>query len=171
MFRKNVTANFTSSNQFLAAPSDFLAPLSLSFTDSDSNQNFLQFKDVNYLQEFAPKSSVTGSPRYYATYDVDNFLIAPTPSSAFAIELHYFYRPTSLTAGEGTGTTWLSENAELAMLYGSLIEAYTFMKGEADLVQNYGQRFMEAIAGLKLLGAARETTQEYRIGKVVRPKQ
>tara|TARA_R100000655_G_scaffold96954_1_gene139667 strand:- start:76 stop:726 length:651 start_codon:yes stop_codon:yes gene_type:complete len=171
LFRKNVTANFNSSDQFLAIPSDFLAPFSLSFTDSSSNKNFLDFKDVNFLQEFTPNSTTTGNPRYYAVFDINNFIIAPTPASALAVELHYYYRPSSLTAGTDSGTTWLSENAELALLYASLYEAYTFMKGEADVLQNYNNRFIESITALKGLGEAKEVTQEYRAGKIVRPKQ
>jgi hypothetical protein len=170
-FRKNVTANFSASDQFLAIPSDFLAPFSLSFTDSSSNKNFLDFKDVNYLQEFTPNAATTGTPRYYAVFDVNNFIIAPTPASALAVELHYYYRPGSLTTGGDSGTTWLSENAELALLYGSLYEAYTFMKGEADVLQNYNARLVEAISTLKMLGEAKEVTHEYRAGKVVRQKQ
>jgi hypothetical protein len=169
--RKNVTANFSASDQFLAIPSDFLAPFSLSFTDSSSNKNFLDFKDVNYLQEFTPNPATTGTPRYYAVFDVSNFIIAPTPASALAVELHYYYRPGSLTTGGDSGTTWLSENAELALLYGSLYEAYTFMKGEADVLQNYNNRFIESITALKGLGEAKEVTHEYRVGKIVRPKQ
>ena len=170
-FRKNVTANFSASDQFLAIPSDFLAPFSLSFTDSSSNKNFLDFKDVNFLQEFTPNAATTGTPRYYAVFDVSNFIIAPTPASALAVELHYYYRPGSLTTGGDSGTTWLSENAELALLYGSLYEAYTFMKGEADVLQNYNARLVEAISTLKMLGEAKEVTHEYRAGKVVRQKQ
>ena len=170
-FRKNVTANFSASDQFLAIPSDFLAPFSLSFTDSSSNKNFLDFKDVNFLQEFTPNAATTGTPRYYAVFDVSNFIIAPTPASALAVELHYYYRPGSLTTGGDSGTTWLSENAELALLYASLYEAYTFMKGEADVLQNYNARLVEAISTLKMLGEAKEVTHEYRAGKVVRQKQ
>ena len=170
-FRKNVTANFSASDQFLAIPSDFLAPFSLSFTDGSSNKNFLDFKDVNFLQEFTPNAATTGTPTYYAVFDVRNFIIAPTPVSALAVELHYYYRPGSLTAGGDSGTTWLSENAELALLYGSLYEAYTFMKGEADVLQNYNARLVEAITALKVLGEAKEVTHEYRAGKVVRQKQ
>ena len=170
-FRKNVTANFSASDQFLAIPSDFLAPFSLSFTDGSSNKNFLDFKDVNFLQEFTPNAATTGTPRYYAVFDVSNFIIAPTPASALAVELHYYYRPGSLTTGGESGTTWLSENAELALLYASLYEAYTFMKGETDVLQNYNTRLVEALTALKMLGEAKEVTHEYRAGKVVRQKQ
>jgi len=171
LFRKNVSATFTASDQYLAAPSDFLSPFSLSYTDSNGDKNFLLFKDVNFIQEFNPDATTTGAPRYYAVFDIDNFIIGPTPDSAYAVELHYYYRPASLTAGAEDATTWLSENATLCMLYGSLIEAYTFMKGETDLIQNYNQRFIEAAGSLKLLGEAKEPTQEYTAGRVVRPKQ
>jgi len=96
--------------------------------------------------------------------------LAPTPNTTFTAELHYFYRPNSLTAGSGSGTTWLSENAEMAMLYGSLIEAYIYMKGEQDVMSMYNKRFQESLIGLKQLGEAKETTDEYRRGKVLREK-
>jgi len=171
LFRKNVSGNFSASNQYLASPTDFLAPFSLSFTDGNGDKNFLLFKDVNFVQEFNPDSTTTGSPRYYAVFDISNFIIGPTPDSNYAVELHYYYRPASLTAGAEDSTTWLSENATLAMLYGSLIEAYTFMKGEQDLIANYTQRFGEAVATMKLLGESKEVTEEFRVGKIVRPKQ
>ncbi len=171
LFRKNVSGTMTASNKFLAVPTDFLAPFSLSFVDSNSEHQFLLFKDVNFVQTFNPTPATTGEPRFYAVFDIDNFIIGPTPNSGYSVELHYFYRPTSLTAGSDSGTTWLSENAELSLLYGSLIEAYTFMKGEPDLTANYEKRFIEAIAGLKQFGEAKETTEEYRVGRVMRPKQ
>lgn len=171
LFRKNVAGNFTASNQYLAAPSDFLAPFSMSFTDGNGDKQFLLFKDVDYVQEFNPDPSDTGAPRFYAVFDIENFIIGPTPDSSYPVELHYFYRPASLTAGAEDATTWLSENATMAMLYGSLIEAYTFMKGEQDLVQNYTARFQEAIMGMKMLGEAKEVSEEYRVGRVRRTKQ
>jgi len=171
LFRKNVSGTMTASNQYLAAPSDFLAPYSLSFTDSDSNKVFLEYKDVNFIQTFTPNASTTGSPRFYALFDINNFILGPTPSANSVAEVHYFYRPASLTAGADSGTTWLSINATVAMLYGSLIEAYTYMKGEQDLITNYQQRFMEGIATLKQLGEAKEVTDEYMKGQVIRPKQ
>jgi len=171
LFRKNVSASFTASNEYLASPTDFLAPFSLSYTDADGDKEFLLFKDVNFIQDYNPDATDTGAPRYYAVFDIDNFIIAPTPDSSYEAELHYYYRPASLTAGAEDGTTWLSENATMAMLYGSLIEAYTFMKGEQDLVTNYNQRFVEALTGMKMLGEAKETTDEYRAGRVIRQKQ
>jgi len=170
LFRKNATANMTASNQYLAAPSDFLAPFSLSYTDGDGNKDFLEYKDVNFVQEFNPDATTTGAPRYYAYFDVSSFLIGPTPDSSYAVELHYFYRPASLTSGAGSGTTWLSTNAEVALLYGCLIEAYTYMKGEADVMQEYEKRFAEAVISLKNFGEAKEVTDAYRTGLIIRDK-
>ena len=170
LFRKNTTGTMTSSNQNLAMPSDFLAPFSLSITSS-SVKTFLQFKDVNYVQSFNPNSSTTGTPRYYAIFDITNFIIGPTPDSGYTSELHYFYRPASLTAAGDSGTTWLSENATLALLYGCLTEAYTYMKGEQDLMAEYEKRFSEAMVALKMFGEAKEVTEDYRAGMVIRPKQ
>ena len=168
-FRKNVTTNLTASNRFLAMPADYLASYSLSVTTSGS-KNFLLMKDVNFIEDYNPNSSTTGVPEYYAAFTSDNFILAPTPDSGYQVELHYFYRPTSLTAGADSGTTWLSTNAPFAMLYGSLIEAYTFMKGEADIIQNYDQKFMQAIARLKDLGEAKQTGDAYYNGLLRRPK-
>mgnify|MGYP005822980337 FL=1 len=170
LFRKNVTGTMSSSNQYLAAPSDFLAPFSLSITSS-SVKSFLQYKDVNFVQAFNPNSSTTGTPRYYAMFDITNFIIGPTPDSGYTTEMHYFYRPASLTAAGDSGTTWLSENATLALLYGCLTEAYTYMKGEQDLMAEYEKRFGEAMVALKMFGEAKEVTEDYRAGMVIRPKQ
>ena len=171
MFRKNATASTTASNKYLACPGDFLAPFSLSLAGSDGDKFFIDFKDPSFLQTYTPDSTTTGSPRYYAVFDVDNFILAPTPNTTFTAELHYFYRPASLTAGSDSGTTWLSENAEMAMLYGALIEAYIYMKGEQDVMAIYNKRFEESLIGIKMLGEAKETTDEYRTGKVIRAKQ
>ena len=239
LFQRNASGVMSSSNKYLTCPSDFLAPFSLAYTDADSNQVFLDFKDADFLQSFNPNPATTGSPRYYGQFDVDNFIISPTPDSGYTVELHYFYRPASLTtsnfvltltsitgtfaAGEtvsggtsgqssnldsidstaltvdipsgdyvvgetltggtsgATGTisaigadtteSWLSQNAEVALLYGSLMEAYVFMKGEQDLQVLYEKRFGEAIMGLKMLGEAKEVTDEYRTGQIVRAKQ
>lgn len=169
VFRKNTSGTMTASNQYLAVPSDYLAPFSLSFT-KDSQKEFIMFKDVNFVQSFNPNGATEGAPRYYAYYDVSNFILGPTPDASYDVELHYFYRPTSLTAGAGSGTTWLSENASVALLYGCLIEAYTFMKGEGDLVQNYTQRFTEALSRVKNFGESQEVTDAYRTGLILREK-
>ncbi|CAB4189708.1 hypothetical protein UFOVP1202_5 [uncultured Caudovirales phage] len=171
LFRKNAQGSVTSNNQFLNCPSDFLAPFSLSYTDASGNKNFLEFKDVSFLQEYNQNPSTTGTPKYYAQFDNSNFNLAPTPNSSFVVELHYFYRPASLTDGADSGTTWLSINAELTLLYGALIEAYVFMKGDPDLSATYDKRFQESLMGLKLLGEARQVTDEYRTGMVIRAKQ
>ena len=171
LFRKNVSASTVASNKFLTCPSDFLAPFSLSLAGSNSESFFVDFKDPSFLQTYTPNASSTGSPKYYAQFDVDHFFLAPTPDAAYTAELHYYYRPNSLTAGLDSGTTWLSINAEMSLLYGSLIEAYIYMKGESDVMNFYNQRFQEALIGIKLLGEAKETTDEYRTGKVIRAKQ
>jgi hypothetical protein len=171
LFRKNVSGSMANANRFLACPSDYLAPFSLSFVDASSDHVFLDFKDPDYVQSFNPDAATVGLPRYYAVYDVDNFILGPTPNAAYNVELHYFYRPASLTAGAAGGTTWLSENASIALLYGSLIEAYIFMKGEPDMMALYEKRFTEAISGMKMFGEAKEVTDEYRTGQVRRPKQ
>ena len=170
LFRKNATGNMTASNQYLAAPSDFLAPFSLSYTNGDGDKEFLEYKDVNFVQEFNPDATTTGAPRYYAYFDLSSFLIGPTPNDSYVVELHYFYRPASLTSGSGSGTTWLSTNAEVALLYGCLIEAYTYMKGEADVMQEYEKRFAEAVISLKNFGEAKEVTDAYRTGLIIRDK-
>jgi hypothetical protein len=170
LFRKNATTTATAGNQYLACPSDFLAPLSLSFTNA-GDKTFVDFKDVSFLQTYNPDPTDTGLPRYYALFDVDNFILAPTPAAGYEMELHYFYRPASLTAGAESGTTWLSENAELTLLYGALVEAYIFMKGEPDMMALYEKRFVESLSALKMLGEAKETTDEYRKGMVVRAKE
>ena len=115
LFRKNATASCTASNKFLACPGDFLAPFSLSLAGTDGDKFFIDFKDPSFIQTYTPDATTTGSPRYYAVFDVDNFILATTPNTTFTAELHYFYRPNSLTAGSGSGTTWLSVNAEMAM--------------------------------------------------------
>ena len=170
LFLKNSSGNMTASDEYLIQPTDFLAPFSLSFTDSNNNKQFCDFKSVNFIQEFNPDRSVTGEPRYYANFDINSFILGPTPNSSYAVELHYYYRPASLTAGAGSGETWLSQNAELTLLYGCLIEAYVYMKGDPTLMQEYEQRYAESLVALKQYGEAKEVTDEYRTGMVVREK-
>ena len=162
-FRRNQTGSTTNGNRFLNTPSDYLASFSLSVEVSGDKQFLLQ-KDVNFIQEFWPDDSQTGVPRYYARFDTTNFILAPTPNAALTAELHYYYRPASLTAGGGSGTTWLSTNAPNSMLYGSLVEAYTFMKGEKDLMDLYNGRFIESLGRIKDLAEARENADSYRRG-------
>ena len=170
LFRKNATASAVAGSKYLACPSDFLAPYSLSYEVS-GEKVFLDFKDVNFVQTYAPDGSASGAPRYYAQFDVNYFILGLAPDQSYTMELHYLYRPQSLTAGADDGTTWLSNNAEIALLYGALIEANVYLKGEVDVMQNYERRFMEALTGIKLLGEAKETTDEYRTGQLIRGKQ
>lgn len=168
VFRKNVTASMTSGNKYLAKPSDYLSAFSLSVTVAGSKEFLLQ-KDVNFLQEFDP-SAASGVPKYYAPFDSSYFLIAPTPSSSYEVELHYFYRPASLVDAGPDGTTWLSTNAPTAMLYGCLVDAYGFMKGEADVMAQYKEMFGLALSRLKDFAEAKENTDAYRMGLPMRPR-
>ena len=161
-FRKNVTASVASGNKFLALPSDYLATFSLSIVNNGSNEFLLQ-KDVNFLQEYAPDPTVTGVPKYYGLFDVDNLILAPTPNQVYTAELHYYYRPQSITSSS-SGTSWFGENAPDVLLYGCLVEAYTFMKGEPTITQLYEQRFVESLTRLKLYAEAVENTDAYRVG-------
>lgn len=166
VFRKNVSGNLTSGNQYLSKPSDFLAQNSLSVINSSSKE-FLLYKQVTALQDYTPNPATTGTPKYYADWNEGTFLIAPTPDAAYDVELHYFYRPTSITES-GDGTSWLGTNAELALLYGSLVEAYTFLKGEPDLLGLYNSRFQESLQWLKNLGEGLQTRDQYRYDRLRR---
>ena len=169
IFRKNVTSTLTTSDQYVNVPSDYLAAFSFQITTSGS-ESFLLQKDVNYLREYTPAASTTGLPKYYARFSEDHFILAPPPNLAYTVELHYFYRPSSLTAGTDSGTTLISTNAPFALLYGSLIEAYTFMKGEPDVIKNYTDLYLQYMERLKDLGEARENTDGYRVGLPSRPR-
>ena len=168
-FRKNVTGTVTQSVKFLTKPTDFLSPFSLSVVNS-SNNEFLEYKHPTFLQDYTPDPTTTGVPRYYGDWDENSFIVAPTPDGSYTAELHYFYRPQSITASDD-GTSWLGTNAELALLYGSLMEAYTFMKGEPDLLTLYNSRFQESIQWLKNLGEGEQTQDQYRYDTVRRGVQ
>jgi hypothetical protein len=170
LFRKNSQGNMTQADEFLIMPTDFLSPFSLSFTDASNDKKFCDFKSVNFIQSFNPDRTLTGEPRYYASFDSTSFIIGPTPNDSYSVELHYFYRPASITAGAGSGETWLSQNAELTLLYGCLIEAYVYMKGDPTLMQEYEQRYAESLVALKQFGEAKEVTDQYRTGMVIRDK-
>ena len=163
VFRKNVSGTMTSGNAYLSAPSDFLNPFSLAL--DNSGYEYLLFKEVNFIREAYPVSSTTGVPKYYALFDVDSFILGPTPNANFTVELHYVYRPTSITAS-GDGTSWIGTNAPDTLLYGSLLQAYTFMKGETDLIANYDKQFQDAIQRLKVFAEGRLTKDAYRTGTV-----
>jgi len=168
-FRKNASGTTSSGNKYLSQPTDYLAAFSLSIEVSSSKVFLLQ-KDVNFIQEYNPNASTTGQPVYYAVFDDSNFILAPTPDASYPAELHYFYRPASLTAGSDSGTTWLSTNAPNCLLYASLVEAYTYMKGEPDLLSLYNNRFNEALIRLKDLAESRENSDAYRDGLPRRPR-
>jgi len=166
VFRKSSQGSASSGTQYLAKPTDFLSQNSLSVVVSSIKQ-FLLYKQVTLLQDYTPNPATTGAPKYYADWDNDTFLLAPTPDDNYTMELHYFYRPTSITTS-GDGTSWLGTNAELAMLYGSLVEAYTFLKGEPDLLGLYNTRFQESLQWLKNLGEGLQTRDQYRYDRVRR---
>jgi hypothetical protein len=170
VFKKNVTGTATATSPYLGSPSDFLAPFSLAVLDASSNYNYLLLKQVSFIRDFTPNASTTGTPKYYAEFDQNSFILAPTPASNLTFELHYFYRPSSLTSAGDTGTTWLSENAPNALLYGSLVEACTYLKNY-EVTPAYEQKFQEALLGLKNLGEAKSTRDQYRYDEVRREPQ
>ncbi len=169
VFRKNASGVTTSGNKYLSKPSDVLAQNSLSVISSSENK-FLLYKQVTFLQDYNPNPATTGLPLYYADWNDQSFLLSPTPDANYNVELHYFFRPVSITAS-GDGTSYLGNNAELALLYGSLVEAYTFMKGEADLLQLYNTRFQESLQWIKNLGEGLQTRDQYRYDRLRRDVQ
>jgi hypothetical protein len=156
-----------------------MAPFSL-FISTSGSERFLLEKDVNFMREAYPDKTATGTPKYYSIFDTTvtaaggnvngNFILGPTPDSAYTVELHYFYRPASLTAGADSEYTWLSKNAPNALLYASLIEGYIYMKGEQDLIAMYEGRLAESMSRLKDLAEARENDDAYREGLPRRPR-
>ena len=162
VFRKNVSGTLTQNNTYLATPDDFLSPYSLALIDGNSNYSYLLLKHVSWIRDYTPAATTTGEPLYYAQFDNDSFIVAPTPSSDFSVELHYNYRPNSLTTVGDDNQTWLSDNAPNAMLYGSLVEGAVFMKSDPNTIGLYEQKFQEALAMLKLLGEYKDVRDEAR---------
>lgn len=172
--RKNVFGAVTAGNQYLSAPSDFLAPYSMSLVVPLTGEYiYLLNKDVNFLREVYPNASDIGTPKFYALFgptvteasvitDEISFLMAPTPDTAYNVELHYYYYPTSIVTA---GTSWLGDNFDSVLLYGSLVEAYTFMKGDTDLLTAYNTKYQEALALAKRLGDGMERQDAYRSGQ------
>jgi len=160
VFRKNVTGSASTGNTYLESPSDFLAPYSLAVVSS-SVYSYLLLKHVSFIRDYTPNASTTGLPKYYALFDDTTFLLGPTPDEDYSFELHYKFRPASLTAGADSGTTWLSENAPDALLYGTLVEASTFLKVPEESAQ-YEQRFKEAVGALARFGEGYGVRDEYR---------
>ena len=174
--RKNVTGTLTANNKYLAAPGDFLSVYSLAVVDADGNYNYLLNKDVNWIREAYPKPTSTGTPKYYAIFGPAttnsvpptltnelSFVLGPTPSAALNVELHYFFLPASIV---DTGTSWLGDNFDSALLNGCLVEAIRFMKGEADMVALYEKMYLQAVTLLKQLGDGKERQDAYRSGQV-----
>jgi hypothetical protein len=164
--RKNVTGNVTSGNKYLSVPSDWLANFSLAVIDATGRYEYLLNKDVSYIRQSFPNPSTTGIPTHYAYFDENSYILGPTPDANYAVELHYFYYPESIVTA---GTSWLGDNFDSVLLYGSLLEAYTFMKGEAEIIANYQQRYNEALAMLKQLGEGKNRQDMYRTPQVRYP--
>ena len=167
--RKNVTGNTTANNKYLACPSDFLAPYSIAVIDATGAYEFLLNKDVNFIRQAYPQPTDTAIPKYYALFGSQSndpneltFILGPTPDATYSVELHYYYYPESITTA---GTTWLGDNFDSVLLYGSLVEAMTYMKGEADMVTLYNTKYNEALALAKRLGDGMERQDAYRSGQ------
>jgi hypothetical protein len=175
--RKNVTGTTTNGNKYLSSPADFLAVYSIAVIDPVTNEyEFLLNKDVNFIRAAYPNPNETGKPYYYALFGPtttnDNppavtnelsFILGPTPDAAYDVELHYYYYPESIVTA---GSTWLGDNFSSLLLYGALLEAYTYMKGEQDVITNYTQRYNEAMLLAKRLGDGMERQDAYRSGQV-----
>ena len=159
--RKNVQGNVTSSNRFLATPSDFLAPFSLAVISSN-NYDYLDLKHNSFIKEYISSTTTTGKPKYYAIFNQGSFEVAPIPDSNYTVELHYLAKPASLTAGGDSGTTYLSTDAPDTLLYGCLLEGAIFLKLPADDIGAYEARFKESLLRLKNLGEGRDTRDEMR---------
>jgi hypothetical protein len=159
--RKNVTANVSTNNRFLATPSDFYAPFSLAVI-SDSTYSYLLYKHPSFIKQYAPGTATRGTPKYYSLFDDTAFELAPVPDSDYSVELHYLYKPASLTSGGDAGTTLLSTEYPEALLYGTLVEAAIFLKEPPDVVVSMENRFKEAVGRMKNLSEGRGTRDEYR---------
>lgn len=170
--RKNVEGLLTSGNKYLSCPSDFLSVFSIAVVNGSGEYVYLQDKDVNYIREMYPSPASTGVPKYYAIFgpttangSITNelsLILGPMPNSNFTTELHYYYYPQSIVTA---GTSWLGDNYDPALLYGSLVEAYIFMKGEQDMMAYYEKKFQDALMQLKRLGDGLERGDAYRDGQ------
>jgi len=171
--RKNVTGTVTASNKYLSCPDDFLATYSLAvFPVGGGDYTYLLNKDVNFIRESYPNPTSTGTPKYYSLFGPSvsgsvisnelSFMLGPTPDSTYSAELHYFYYPESITTAT---TTWLGDNFDTVLLYGSLVEAYAYLKGEPDLMMGYDAKYKEALVLAKRLGDGMERQDAYRSGQ------
>lgn len=173
--RKNVTGNFTSGNKYLSCPPDFLSVYSIAVINN-GQYTYLIDKDVNFIREVYPSAATTGVPKYYALFGPTvasstitnelSFIVGPTPNSGYEVELHYNYYPQSIVTAS---TTWLGDNFDTVLFYGVLVEAYTYMKGEQDLLQLYDAKYKEAIALYKALADGKQRGDTYRDGQVKYP--
>jgi hypothetical protein len=157
--RKNVTGNLTTGNQYLSVPSDWIANFSLAVIDSSSNYTYLLNKDVNYIRESFPNPNSTGKPTHYALFDDNSYIVAPTPDEDYSMELHYFYYPDSIVTA---GTSWIGDNYSSVLLYGTLIEAHIFMKGEPEVYKTYTDKYNQSMTGLKQLSEGKNRQDMYR---------
>jgi hypothetical protein len=172
--RKNMTGYVSTTTPYLSAPTDYLATYSLAVVDASGNYEYLLNKDVNFIRQAYPSASDVGQPRYYALFgptvsssSISNelsFILGPKPDSDYQVELHFYYYPESITTAS-TGQTWLGDNFDSVLLYGSLVEAYTYMKGETDMMALYNQKYGEALALAKRLGDGMERQDAYRSGQ------
>ena len=168
--RKNVTGTLSTGNKYLAMPTDWLSTFSLAVINTANEYSYLLNKDVNFIRQSFPDTDTDfyGEPQYYAVFDNATFIVGPTPDANYSAELHYFYYPESIVTAS---TSWLGNNFSSALLYGSLLEAYTYMKGEADVLTNYRNRYDEAMLLLKQLGDGKDRQDSYRSGQVRYPVQ
>lgn len=161
VLRRNVTGAMTSDNKYLTCPSDFLAPYELAvIADAGTDYTYLLQKEVSYVRQNYPDPSYTGIPKYYAQFDENTFILAPTPAGNYPVELHYYYYPESIVT---LGTSWVGENFPMCLLYGALSEANIFLKGEADLQQGYEKMFLENMALLKNYADGRTRNDNFRL--------
>lgn len=160
--RKNQIGTLTPSNKYLTLPADWLANFSLAVITPVTNaQTFLIDKDVNFIRECYPDPDDSGVPKYYAIFDKNTLILGPTPDSNYQVELHYYYYPESIVTAS---TSWLGDNFETVLLYGTLREAYLYMKGEQDMIQYYEQKYQESLGLLKLLGEGKDRRDSFRSG-------
>jgi hypothetical protein len=168
--RRNQVGTTTTGNKYLTTPSDWLATYSLAVIDSNNEYTYLLNKDVNFIRESFPDTDAAfyGKPKYYGIFDDNTFILGPTPDDNYTVELHFFYYPPSIVTA---GTSWLGNNFSSALLYGTLLEAATYMKEEADILANYNQRYTDALSMLKQLGDGKDRTDAYRTGQARYPVQ
>jgi hypothetical protein len=168
--RRNMTGTLSANNKYLSAPGDFLSTYSLAVIDTNGDYVYLLNKDVNFIREAYPSASATGLPKHYAIFGPStsdskelSFILGPTPNTNYGVELHFYYYPESIVTA---GQTWLGDNFDSALLYGTMCEAVTYMKGEADMVKLYQDRYVQAIALLKNLGDGKQRQDAYRDGQL-----